>query len=249
MRIASSILFVIAGLAVVSFGADPSDHLTDEQLSIHTLIREDIFAGWRAGDMDRLERAEQNIEKLLELRPNARGDLLAWRGGIELFRAVLAHESNDEPGFRQHMQTSKDAFDEAKRLSPKSVCVGSLIVGSYAMFADRLPEQHQREAWINSYEGYQILWKQQQSYVGKMPVHMRGELLAGLAQSSQRTGRQEEFAEYLDMMLQVLPKTPYARVAQRWKEDPQRAATETITCKTCHRPGRLADRLAAGTPD
>ena len=101
------------------------------------------------------------------------------------------------------------------------------------MFADRLPESSRKAAWASSYEGYQMLWKQQQQHVEKMPLHFQGELLAGLAQSSQRTGRDEELAKFLEMILKVLPDTPYARTAQKWKDDPQAAATGMIACKSC----------------
>ena len=119
MRIISVIYVVISSFVGVALGADPTDHLNDKRLSIHTLVREDIFAGWRSGNMDRFRRGEQNIQELLELRPDARADLLAWRGGNELFRAVLAHESNDDSKFQQHLRASKKAFAEAKKLAPK----------------------------------------------------------------------------------------------------------------------------------
>jgi hypothetical protein len=63
-------------------------------------------------------------------------------------------------------------------------------------------------------------------------------------QSAQRTGRKEELDQYLAKMVEVLPETPYERVAKRWMENPEAAATENISCKTCHAEGRLSARLA-----
>jgi hypothetical protein len=40
-------------------------------------------------------------------------------------------------------------------------------------------------------------------------VHFKGELLAGLAQSSQRTGRTEELGQHLNKILEILRDTPY----------------------------------------
>jgi cytochrome c peroxidase len=74
-------------------------------------------------------------------------------------------------------------------------------------------------------------------------VHLRGELLAGIAQSAQRTGRTEEAAQHLDRLLTSLAGTPYESEAKRWQADPSVAANGTITCKTCHNPGRLSARL------
>jgi hypothetical protein len=81
--------------------------------------------------------------------------------------------------------------------------------------------------------------------VDKLPVHIRGELLAGLAQSAQRTGRADESEQFLDKMLELLKDTPYERAAQRWKDDPESAATSSIACKSCHSAGRLTARIAA----
>jgi hypothetical protein len=76
-----------------------------------------------------------------------------------------------------------------------------------------------------------------------LPVHLRGELLSGLAASAQRTGRMEEANQHLDKILAVLGNTPYAPVAKQWKENPKAAANTSITCLTCHDDGRLAARL------
>jgi len=113
----------------------PELPVSDTRLKVGTLVREDIFAGWRAGNIERLSRAEQNIEFLLAQRP-------------------------------------------------------------------------------------------------------------------QRTGRTEELDKFLDKAIEILPDTKYAKMAQRWKEDPAVAASETITCKTCHASGRLARRVRslAGDP-
>ena len=66
-----------------------------------------------------------------------------------------------------------------------------------------------------------------------------------MTQSAQRSGRSEEAALYLDKMLTVLANTPYEAMAKQWKADPASAATTNVTCKNCHNPGRLSNRLAA----
>ena len=76
--------------------------------------------------------------------------------------------------------------------------------------------------------------------MAKLPRHLRGELLGGLAQSAQRTGRTRELGEYLDKILKLLPDTPYEPIARKWKDDPNSASGARIACLTCHAPGRLA---------
>ncbi len=243
MRIIIRSCFIVF-LVNHAFGQSPAPPLSDTRLSIHTLVREDIFAGWRSDNMERHTRGEKNIDKLLKQRPEAKADLLAWKGGATLYHAVLAHEANKSKEFQRYMQKSLDSFSEARELSPKSVGVAAVIGGSYVVFADRLPEEYRATAWSDAYDNYQVLWREQADDVKKLPVHIRGELLAGLAQSSQRTGREKELAQYLDKILEVLPNTPYARIARRWKNDPPVAANGSISCKTCHGAGRLAARIA-----
>ena len=39
---------------------------------------------------------------------------------------------------------------------------------------------------------YQHLWKMQEQMIEKLPLHHKGEVLSGLAQTADRTGRREE---------------------------------------------------------
>jgi hypothetical protein len=240
-------LLGLFSFAVVTpaFAESPDPPLDNARLTVHTLVREDIFAGWRSRNMERLERGEKNIEVLLEQRPKFRADLLAWKGGAKLYRAVLAREAGENDEFKTLYDEAAALFSEAKTLGPKNPGVAAVVGGSYLTFGDRLPEELRADAWQKSYDNYQILWSQQGKLVDRLPEHIRGELLAGLVQSAQRTGRQQEYSEYLDKIIEVLPDTGYSRVALQWKKDPQSAATGNISCKSCHADGRLEARLAA----
>ena len=100
-------------------------------------------------------------------------------------------------------------------------------------------------AWSLAYDNYSLLWKQQGAGIDKLPLHHKGEVLAGLTQSAQRTGHTEEAAQYLDKMLTVLADTQYEATAKQWKSDPASAATTNLTCKNCHNAGRLANRAGS----
>ncbi len=231
-------------LVAPAFAESPDPPLDNNRLTVHTLVREDIFAGWRSKNMERFERGEKNIELLLEQRPKFRADLLAWKGGAKLYRAVLAREAGDNDEFKKLYDEAAALFAEAKTLAPNNPGVAAVVGGSNLTFGDHLPEDLRAEAWQKSYDNYQILWSQQGKLVDRLPEHIRGELLAGLVQSAQRTGREQEYAEYLDKIIEVLPDTGYSRVALQWKKDPQAAATGNISCKSCHADGRLEARLA-----
>ena len=172
---------------------------------------------------------------------------LGWLGWVWLgeYDHLLAHEAGKSGKFDSLHSKALTLFAEARKLGPARSAVAAVVGGTYALFADRLPEKHRPTAWADSYTSYKVLWSQQSQVLEKLPLHTRGELLAGLAQSSQRTGRSKELDIYLDKILTLLPDTRYARVAKSWKEDPEFAARSNISCKYCHKPGRLSAKLAA----
>ena len=148
---------------------------------------------------------------------------------------------------RKQFAIARDGFAEAAKLASggQNDGVAAITGGTLAILADSLPAEHRAAAWAQAYDNYSRLWKQQGAGIENMPVHFKGEVLAGLTQSAQRTGRTDETAQYLDKMLTVLANTPYEAMAKQWKADPASAATTNLTCKNCHNPGRLANRLAA----
>ena len=242
MRPMKTVVLMFA-LVTVAAAQSPDPPLSDTRLTVHTLVREDMFAGFLENDMTRFERGERNIDALLEQRPGDRANLLAWKGSGALYRAVRAHEAGNTADFQKHFEQARANFAEASKLPSGNDGVFAIIGGSISVFGDRLPQDVRAAAWSQAYDAYSLLWKFQGAGVDKLPVHFRGELLAGLAQAAQRTGRTQETAEYLDRLITSLAGTPYEAEAKRWKEDPASAANSRITCKNCHNPGRLSARL------
>jgi hypothetical protein len=239
-------LIIALALATAVFAQAPEPPLKDTRLTIHTLVREDIFAGFLQNDMERFTRGERSLKRLLETRTAAeKPALLAWQGGAALYRAVLAYENKNDKEFQRLNKEAVDLFAQAKQLGPKDGGAAAVTGGSYVVFADRLPKDQQAAAWEKTYEAFSLLWQFQGAGVDKMPLHLSGELLGGMAVSAQRTGRKEEAAKYLDRIETVLADTPYAKVAKQWKANPAAMTNASITCLTCHESGRLAARMAS----
>ncbi len=219
--------------------------LSDARLTVHTLLREDIFAGFLEGDMKRFAKGEKNIDLLMEKRPAQKANLLAWKGGAALFRAALANEKHRDGECRRKYQEAVDLLSEAGKLTTGNDGVNAVTGGSYALFADRLPQEYRAAAWKQAYDAYRAIWKQQGSLIQGMPVHFRGEVLGGLALTAERTGHSRESAEYIDKMIAMLHDTPYEEAARKWKADPKAASSAGINCMSCHDTGRLSARLVA----
>ena len=241
MRAVKSILLICA-VTGVSAMQSPEPPLSDTRLTVHTLVREDIFAGFMAKDMTRFSRGERNIETLLRERPSEKANLLAWKAAAELYRAVLAHEAAKPAEFEQRFAAVRDGFAEAAKLPSGNEGVTAITGGSFVTLADRLPQANRAWAWAQAYAAYSTLWQQQGPGLAKFPPHFSGEVLSGMAMSAQRTGRTEEAAQFVDRINTMLPDTAYQAAAKQWKSDP---AGTVLTCKSCHTPGRLAAKLEA----
>lgn len=238
-----TIVAFVAISAVVPAQA-PEPPIADTRLTVHTLLREDVFAGFLQGDVTRMARAEKNADLLLASRPADRPSILAWQGGLALTRAVMANEARQPDQFRQHYRRAQELFAEAMKLGPDVVGVFAITGGSQVSIADRLPAEERKASWELGYAAYQQLWKMQGQIIEKLPLHHKGEVLSGLAQTAERTGRTDEAAAGIERILTLLPDTPYAIRARQWKDDPTQRAASKLACQTCHGPGTLVARLA-----
>src|SRR5262245_65473287 len=114
-------LLTLSALVVVSaalLAQSPEPPLADTRLTVHTLLREDVFAGFLQNDLARLARAEKNIDLLLASRPSERASLLAWQGGTALTRAVFANDAKQPDEFRTQYRRAQELFAEAAKLGP-----------------------------------------------------------------------------------------------------------------------------------
>ena len=213
----------------------------DPRIPVSTLIREDAFAGFLSNDMDRLAKAEKTIAQLLKERPKSRPALLAWEASTKAYRAVRAHEEGKTQEFGRYFGEALLLFADAEeaRGNVPDTSVAAITGGTFVVLGDRVPEQYRKASWGSAYRAYQFIWKMQSAEVEKLPPHLKGELLAGLALTAQRTGKTEEAALHLDRMIAMLPGTPYESAAKKWKEDPAAASNTRLACLTCHSAGRL----------
>ncbi len=238
-------IFLLIVLVTAAAAQSPQSPLGDSRISVNTLLREDLFSGFLADDMDRLSRGEKNAQLLLDQRPDEKPITLAWIALARMYRAVRANEHNQPEDCQKYYRQGFDLFAEAEKLGPGNPGVAAIHGGTYLVLADRLPKEYRAAAWSQAYDSYRLLWKYQSGAVAQLPVHLRGELLSGLAQTAQRTGHPEEQAQYVDKIIAVLANTPYEQAAKQWKSHPETASNTSIACMSCHDAGRLAARVAS----
>jgi hypothetical protein len=220
--------------------------LEDNRLAYSTLVREDFFAGFIDKDMARLDRGMAAVETLLKTRPASdRAGLLAWKGGGLIFKAALANEAGKKADYKRLYTEAQTVLAESKKVAaPQDGGPLAVTGGVGVLFGDRVAKEDRPAVWAQTYEAYTALCALQCAFADKLPPHLKGELMAGLVMSAQRTGHTEEMNANLDKMLVLTKDTPYEATAKLWKTDPKIAASTSLTCKNCHDAGRLGPTLA-----
>ena len=237
----AAVAIAIAGVASAQAVSTPSAaQLADSRLPVSTLVREDLFDGFLANDMASLAKGEANLAKLYDTRPDARPETRAWQAGALIYRAVLAREAGKTADYASLYARAMADLDEAdlkKATQPAVMAIGG---GVGVLFGDRVAPADRAALWNRTYGYFQGLTAAQAPVVDKLPVHIRGESLAGLAVSAQRSGHAAEADAAIDHMLPLVKGTPYEADAVKWKADPAARPAMTLACKSCHDDGRLA---------
>jgi hypothetical protein len=209
-------------LLVLSFAAWAAPKPANVSASIW--VREDLFAGFLDGDMTTFERGERKVDELLAEDPKAPG-VRAWKLSAEFFRAVLLYEAKDQAAFEQRYGEVIQKFEDLRREAPANVGVLAIYGGMIATLGHRLPARLQPAANERAKEAYLQLERLQRAEFDTMPVHHRGEVLAGVAQSSARSGQHELARLYLSKIVDTLQGTPYAAFANMMLKDPDKMST------------------------
>ncbi len=210
-------------------------------ISVNTWVREDLFAGYMVNDFARFEKGMLKLEEILFKGDSENKPARAWRASGILYLGVRALEAGNVEEFARRVDEAEGGFNRARTGATRDE-LGSVYAiqgGTYALFADRFPVKRRREAWGKVQENYSKLRELQMPAFDNYPQHMRGEVLAGLAQAAQRLGQTDETEMRLNELIAALPNSAYAARALRWKENPQAADKTNLTCQTCHEPGRL----------
>lgn len=236
----SLLVFLLSSVAIGLYSQ------TARPIPVSILVREDIFSGLLGKDSLDFARGEANLEKLLEERPSARAEVIAWRSAARMQRAIWTLEKGDQAGFERLYAAGLEDQVEAMRLAgPQDNAVPAVIGGFMVVSGDRLPKDKSAMYWPLALKMYEKLYAAQKTVLDKLPIHDKGELIAGLVQSAQRSGNEEALATYLALATEKLKDTPYAATVEKWNATPELRGKTNVACKSCHEPGRLKNVQAA----
>jgi len=229
--------FVI--LATCTLVAAAAQEQRPKNVPFYTWVREDLFAGWMADDMARFERSMQKTQEYLKEEPNNM-DALNWLGAGAVTRAVRAFAAGDYAKGDQLFGEGLALMDKAVAAQPMNLGIHATAGGTLMFFASQLPERHYKTAIDKARDHYVLLYKAQESMLDKFPLHLKGETLAGIAETEFRGGNRETANTYLQKIVTGMPNTRYAQIAETWIKSPESVTKkDRLVCQSCHEAGRL----------
>jgi tetratricopeptide (TPR) repeat protein len=218
-----------------------------KNVPFYTWVREDTFAGFMSGDMTRFERGMQKTEEYLREDPGNM-QALDWKGAGTVYRAVRAFNAGDEAKGDELFREAVALMDKALAAAPQDPGVRATTGGTLAFLASQLPERYAQQVWAKVREHYTFLYRGQEPQLEQLPLHLKGETLAGIAEAEFRLGNRDAAQTYLNRIVAMLPNTGYARTAQKWLSSPESVTrSDRLTCQSCHEQGLLSAWKARNT--
>lgn len=217
------------------------------KLSAYTLTREDMFAGPLENDMNRFQAGMGKLDDMLRENPKNE-DAIVMKGFGKVFLAIKTLERGDRAGFDSLYNEAIELMEQAHSINPNNLGVMATYGATMLYFYPRLPAERQQAALAKAKTFYEAMYRDQEKFIEKFPLHLKGELLGGLADVEYRLENREKARAYLERIVQTMAGTPYETKARRWLEKPDSVSKEDrMLCLTCHEPGRLKNRLAAAS--
>ena len=195
-------------------------------------VRNDFFAGF-AGDNPALERGMRLSGDAIALDPNGSAEALAWHGGGLLFLAGLKFQQGDIAAGGELWGKGSAEMEKAGVMEPDNPAV--LIPRAAVWFAASrtAPPQMSKPILAKAIADYEHVYDLQKSYFDSLSVHMRGELLFGLADGHARNGNDAKARIYFEKLAAAGPATGHLEQAKLYLNG-EKYTVEGIGCHGCH---------------
>jgi hypothetical protein len=229
-----SMLCLTAAMALVA-----AQDQRPKNVPFYTWVREDTFGGFLADDMVRFERGMKKAQEYLDADPNHM-EALDWIGAGTIYRAVRAFKAGDDANGDKLFAEGMAKMDKAIAGAPMDLGIRATTGGTLVALAAQLPDRHYKSALEKARDQYAILFKAQAAQIDQLPLHLKGEALAGVAETEFRVGDRAQANVYLDKIIAGMPGTRYAQIAETWRKSPDSVGkSDRLACQSCHEAGRL----------
>jgi hypothetical protein len=209
----------------------PAQPASNGAVRFDHVVRNDFFAGFN-GDTAALERGMKATTQVLAAEPN-HAEAMVWHGSGMFYQSGQFFQRGDNQKGMEYWTKSLAMMDRAVELAPDHVGV-RIPRGAVLLSASRfVPDEMRKELVDRAFADYSRSMELQKSRIATLPVHPKGELLGGLAELHEVSGRREEAQVLLQQIVREMAGTPYARRAEKWLADGM-PAPQQRNCIGCH---------------
>ena len=195
-------------------------------------VRADFFSGF-AGNRAALERAMTSAEDAIAHDPKYAAEAMSWHGAGLLFMAGEKFQSGDVSAGGELWDRATQEMDEAGSHEPDNIAV--LIPRAAAWFAaSRAAPADMGAPLLNkALADYEHVYQLQKGYFDKLSVHMRSELMFGLADGYARSGDTEKARSWFEKLAALGPESGHSVQARDYLNT-GKYHVEGIGCAGCH---------------
>jgi tetratricopeptide (TPR) repeat protein len=213
-------------LIAVAFGSfAQAAHFDDK-------IRGDFFAGF-AGDKPSMERALAASEAAIAENPKGAAEAMAWHGGGLMILAGEKFRQGDYAAGGDLWSKAVAEMDKAGELEPDNPAI--LIPRAAVWFAAsrRSPPDMGKPLLEKAIADYEHVYQMQTAYFDKLDIHMRSELLFGLADGYSRNGNPEKARLFFEKLVAVGSAGGHFEQAKLYLKG-EKYTVEGAGCVGCH---------------
>ena len=195
-------------------------------------VRNDFFAGF-AGDKVAFERGMKAAEAAIAESPENAAEAMAWHGAGLLSVAGPKFAQGDFAAGMQLWTQASQEMEKAGQLEPRNP--GVLIPRASAWFAASraTPPQMAAPVLAKAIADYETVYDLQKAYFDKLDIHMRSELLFGLADGYARQGNAEKAREWFEKLAALGEKSGHQAQADLFLKG-EKYTVKGIGCAGCH---------------
>lgn len=197
-------------------------------------VRNDIFAGY-AGNAEAMARGAATLNAVIREDPN-HVEAMVWLGSVKVYESGQLFRKGDAQNGMALWNEGLALMNRAVGLAPDHVGVRIPRGATLAAATPNMPPDFARPLVELAYSDYAKAYELQRDQLGRLSEHARGELYMGMADLSERSGR--DWREWARRAVEELPEeSPYARRAAAWLEKGELRPGSRI-CLGCHSNGQ-----------
>jgi tetratricopeptide (TPR) repeat protein len=195
-------------------------------------VRSDFFAGLR-GDQAALERAMAAAEETIDSDPQFAAEARAWHGSGLMFQSGQKFRQGELEAAGQLWDKAVQEMDQAGKSEPDNPAVLIPRAATWFAASRNVPPDMGQPVLKKALADYEHVYDLQKGFFDRLDIHMRSELLFGLADGYNRDGQPEQARGWFEKIVALGPQSGHYEQARQYLNGEKYSVTG-LGCVGCH---------------